>query len=231
MDLSRKLTFKEKKRYLEERHPTRNFRYVPKNLAVFGQDGKAITIGCSRKPPPPPEEVPGPGAYEIDPKTLHLDIPHTIQKRPETDYSTMTSEFEFLPLEPFTRPKTTIHNRDNIRFFTVNDVPPPTYLPPSPTPCSPTIGNRVVFRNIDEENPGPGQYSPIDCNRPKSAVFTIPKTPERDVWSLNLEAPGPGQYNTTPQLKKPKRWAGKLRVQPKNAIQRKSLKDEIKSMC
>lgn len=229
-EIQRRHTLKEKKRYLDEKHPIRNFRYVPKNPYIFGQDGKSITIGCSRKPPPPPEPVPGPGTYEIGGNTFHIDIPHTIQKRKETDYTTISSKIGFLQLEPFTRPVTSIHLRKDEDLFYINDSPGPNYFPKQEfSSTAPKIGIKTPYKHYDENIPGPGLYSPsVEFTRPKTASFTLSKAKQRDVWGQQPKTPGPGQYDIIPNLSKPKRWAGKLRVPSKTDFTRMSLQDEIK---
>jgi hypothetical protein len=226
----RRSGFASLRRQLDEKHPPHSFRYVPKNIAVFGQTGKTVTIGCSRKPPPPPEEFPGPGAYQVDPKTLYVDLPHLIQNRPESDYRTLTSDVDFLALTPFTRPSTHIGNRDNVRFFSVNDAPPPTYVVDTRESLAPlTIGQRFVRQDVSDA-PGPGEY-PVSDTRPGTAGFTIPHNPKRELWNPPPITPDPGEYNILPPLSKPKRWAEKLRTpcHPTNA--RKSLRDEIQAMA
>jgi hypothetical protein len=47
---------------------------------------------------------------------------------------------------------------------------------------------------------------------PRAPCYGIPKCPKREVWDDPLDTPGPGAYETIKQLRKPKRWAGKLRV-------------------
>lgn len=227
---NRKRSLKEKKRYFDEKYPIRNFRYVPKNPYIFGQDAKSITIGCSRKPPPPPEKIPGPGAYEIGGKSLQIDIPHTIQKRQETDYTSISSKIGFLPPEPFTRPATSIHGCGEYHNWCINDSPGPNYFPKSEfSHTAPKIGVRTFYKEYDDCIPGPGQYKPsIEFTRPRSAAFTVSKAENREVWGQISKNPGPGQYDIIPTLSKPKRWAGKLRVPPKNESPRMSLRDEIK---
>lgn len=229
-EINRRHTLREKKRYLDEKHPIRNFRYVPKNPYVFGQNAKSITIGCSRKPPPPPDPVPGPGAYEIDSKTFHIDIPHTIQKRKETDYTSISSKIEFLQPEPFTRPVTSIHKRNDDKLFYINDSPGPNYFPKHEfSSTAPKIGVRTIYKQYDDAIPGPGLYSPsVDFTRPKTAAYTLSKAKKEEVWGPPSKTPGPGQYDIIPNLSKPKRWAGKLRVPSKNEFPRMSLQEEIK---
>lgn len=226
----RKVGFNERRRQLDEKYPQKSFRYVPKNLTVFGQDGKAVTIGVSRKPPPPPEDTPGPGAYDFDPKTLFIELPHIIQNRPETDYSTLTSKCDYPELTPFVRPNTTIHQRDNIRFFSLNDAPAPQYVPPSLMNKSVMIRPRITQRSYDC-SPGPGYYTPTDSTRPRSAAFTVSRTKERELWEKPVDAPGPGQYEVLPKLSKPKRWAQKLRTPvSKHRPSRMTLEEEISTM-
>lgn len=231
MDKEKRMrSLKEKKRYFDEKHPIRYFRYTPKNPYIFGQDAKSITIGCSRKPPPPPEEVPGPGTYEIGGKSFQIDIPHTIQNRQETDYTSISSKIGFLQLEPFTRPATSIYRRDDKSLFYINDAPGPNYLPESDlTSTGPKIGNKINYKEFDCTIPGPGLYSPsVELTRPKTAAYTLSKSKQREVWGQIPKTPGPGEYNVIPNLSKPKRWAGKLRVPSKNENPRMSLQDEIK---
>jgi hypothetical protein len=212
---------------LDEKYPLHNFRYVPKNIAVFGQTAPAITIGISRPPPPPPEDFPSPDAYNVDPKTLYIDIPHLIQNRQETDYSTLTSGVDFLDLVPFTRPQTNIGGRDNFRFFAINDAPAPSFFPETTWALKPiTIGGRITTTVNATDSPGPGQYEALG-SRPDTAGFTIPRNPKRELWDPPAETPNPGLYNVLPQLSKPKRWAGKLRVPVPAGRVRRSLDDAI----
>ena len=230
---TRNLSLKEKRKKLDNKHPHRVFRYMPKNLSIFGQDGKRITIGCSRRPLHEHiNDSPGPGSYTVKPSTFVIDMPHTIQRRPETSYETMTSDIDFLDLQNFTGPKISIGDVGNVKFFKPDDNPPPEYLPTTPKIKSMTIGPKIPFKFGDDTIPGPGEYNPNEVNRPKSAAFSFTKSSERNVWAQNdmLYNPGPGQYNVIPELKKPKRWAEKLQVHPKIKIQRLSLKEEIRSM-
>lgn len=203
----------EKRKKLDEKHPIRSFIYYPKNLAVFGQDKVAIKIGCSRPPSAPPEEIPGPGAYEI--ATKNCTIPHKIQNRPETRYETISTNIDYLDLKPFSRSSSSAQKRGAIRSpYTTNDVPGPTYVPPAliDTGKKITIGKRVSVKYTTDV-PGPGEYNPI---RPSTTACSIPRSGQRSLWEGKEVSPGPGMYDVVPKLKKPKRWASKLRVLPKS---------------
>lgn len=221
-------SLKEKRKYLDEKHPHRHFRYSPKNLSVFGQDGKSITIGCSRNNSDIIEYASEPASFNVS-GSLYRKIPHTIQNRQETDYSTISSKVDYISLTPFTRPKTSIH----LRTETINhasDTPGPSYFPTSATPrSSPKIGLKLNYKFCDETIPGPGQYSPsVSLTRPKSAAYTIAKSTEDVPWADLSNTLGPGEYNISQYLSKPKRWAQKLQIKPKHPNKRLSLQDEIR---
>jgi hypothetical protein len=67
-------TLKERRPQLDERHASRSFRCVPKNLTICGQEGLSGTIDCSRKSPPPPQDFPRRGTYEIESKQMRFLI-------------------------------------------------------------------------------------------------------------------------------------------------------------
>jgi hypothetical protein len=228
-------SFKERRKQLDERHPSSAFRYIPKNLAVFGQDGISVTIGCSRKPPRPPEDSPGPATYELACHTFDIDIPHQIQKRPETDYRTLSPGVTFNNLDPFVAPLISRRNPERPaphlcerRYFTINDTPAPSYFRPTEQQIRPLTIGPPYHRDPPNSVPGPGAY-PMPDPGASAIGFTIPRDRGRDTWQGPRDSPPPGEYEVGPVLPKPKRWAGKLRV-PSRSRRRTSLNDEIRHM-
>jgi hypothetical protein len=225
--LEEKRSLKERKRVFDERHPTHSFRYVPKNLSVFGQEALSITIGCSRKPPPPPEDFPGPGTYEIKPKTLYVDIPHRISTRPETSYATISSGIDFPPLPPFGRPQTRIANRSSLYYFDPTDGASPAFCPKDHRRLV-TISAKVPTSD-ETAAPGPGKYPIVEAVPAQVPAYSVPKSKRREIWAKPPDAPPPGSYEVIPALPKPKRWASRYRVEVP-VKKRISLAEQIKAL-
>jgi hypothetical protein len=204
------LSLQERRRAFDERHPPHSLRHLPKNLSVFGQDGLSVTIGCSRKTPPPPDDFPGPGTYEIKPKTLYVNMPHQIRNRAEVSYATISSSIDYPPLPQFGRPQTQIATRSECYFFNPTEGPSPSFCPKNY--CRPlTISSKAQISD-ETEAPGPGKYVIGEGVAAHAPAYSVPKSKRREIWAKPPDAPPPGQYEVLPALPKPKRWAAKLRV-------------------
>ena len=192
----------------------------------FGAFSPQWTIPSSRREPRKKDEVPGPGAYELltekDSKYHHI-----IENRPEADYSTITSNVEIMNERDLQKPKNrTIGPLDGFHYY--------SRMPKSPAPCySPPVFDGIRPMTIGSKRrderpsgvPGPGAYSPTQATAKKVPSYEFPRFMKREVWQDALDTPGPGSYETVKQPKKPKRWAGKLRVRTADMKARESCRD------
>jgi hypothetical protein len=189
----------------------------------FGAYSPHWSIPSSRRPPTlPNEHNPGPGYYEVPHHEKDLRYPHVIANRPEFDYSTLTSNVEFVRLKGMpVSPPLSISPLDGIHFYMPMPVsPPPTF---NPETFSLSKGATIGLKRRDEPlnpAPGPGTYSPAVHFPSISHLF--PRMQEREIFREIPETPGPGTYQTTPPLVKPPRWAGKLRVRTEEMKERET---------
>jgi hypothetical protein len=203
------MSLREKRRQLDEKYPIHNFRYVPKQLGVFGQDAKSITIGTLRRRIVQLEATPGPGQYSVMANGPPDFQKHVIQNRPEVDYRSISRNVDFSPLTPFARPKTRIGELDGRSYFILPETPAPIYMPRyCQSSIAPSIKPRFTQREVSDV-PGPGAYEPY---RPSTVSFTMPRAQVRGFWESDTQIPGPGKYDTAHIPKVPKKWAEKLRV-------------------
>ena len=172
-------------------------------LEDFTKSTPTIKIGCSRKPPPPIEESPGPGDYEIPAAPKSTKIPHKICDTPTLTREPITSNIDFLTKRVFPRRlNTTIGERDNKHFYTVNDFPTVSYFTHSSMQSHPvTIGHKIP-RSFETDSPGPAKYSPI-CDVHKGPAYSLAGPKRRHDW-MNIDAdnaPPPCSYEPAPLSK------------------------------
>jgi hypothetical protein len=155
---------------------------------------------------------PGPGKYQVPAHEKDLRCPTVIGVRPESDYSTITSKVDLIrPSGMPDRPPQSIGPMDGFHYFMPMPVSPaPVFTPPTFfLSKGMTIGPK---RKPEPPNPapGPGAYSPGEHFPVHGHEF--PRMQGREIFRNIPQTPGPGAYETIPQLEKPHRWAGKLRV-------------------
>jgi hypothetical protein len=203
------MSLRERQKRIQEKYPVHNFRYVPKQLSVFGQDARAVTIGTVGQRIVALETTPGPGHYKVRGDSMRVKMPHVIQNRKSTDYRSVSSLVDFAPLRPFTQPKTRIGERDSRSYFQATDTPAPIYLPKQfRSSLATAIGVRAPPKE-PEDLPGPGTY---DLPRPSTVSCSMPRAVCFGFWEGDSRIPGPGKYNTVDIPEVPNRWTSKLRV-------------------
>lgn len=190
----------------------------------FGAWSPQWTIPSSRRDIKKRDEFPGPGTY--DPNEKNFKYHHIIENRPEADYSTLTSNVDIMNERDLQSPKkVTIAPLDGFHYYSrMPQSPGPQYSPPA-------FGGRpvtIASKRREEKpsgNPGPGAYSPTNATAKKVPSYEFPRFMKREVWQESLDTPGPGSYETVKQPKKPKRWAGKLRVRTSYMKERELYRD------
>jgi hypothetical protein len=183
---------------------------------TFGAFTPQWTIGSSRRPPKPPPDYPGPGKYD-PPDHVPADTryPPAIFPRPVYSDATITSNVDMTTPREFPADNgKTISRLDGSHYYLPMPVSPaPSFSPPVFDPRRRTTIGPKMKDQPPHFSPGPAKYSPVVVMIPRAPAYGIPKTPKREVFEDPPDTPGPGTYETIKQLKKPKRWAGKLRVQ------------------
>lgn len=163
----------------------------------FGKDAPRFTIGSSRRPPAPPEAVPGPGAYTppADPATTRkMKIRFPMAQDRDTTIS--VDNVEMVNLRTFPEMKLlNIGARPNRPFYDVIESPGPNYLPSSSLSVrAHKIGGNRKPEVIDRSAPPPGTYTPKHPGESTAPRYTFSGPSSRDQW-LNIEGkPGPSDY-------------------------------------
>jgi hypothetical protein len=192
----------------------------------FGAYSPQWTIPSSRHPPKPPPDFPGPGHYQVPAHPPDLRYPHVIVQKPVYDDATITSNVDMTTPRRFPGDDTRrIAEWDGIHYYMPIPIsPPPSYNPPVFDPRRRTTIGPKRKDDPPGPSPGPAKYTPVAV-LPRSAAFGIPKVQKREVWEDPPDTPGPGEYETIPQLRKPKRWAGKLRVRTERMKKKDATRD------
>ena len=215
---------------------TRKIKYISSAPDDFGTHSPHWTIPSSRTDPPAPPDYPGPGQYNIPPE-IRVNrknfVGQTIGIREETNYATVTSGIDYTShrLFPEIR-RRSISAQSNRHFYDAPVTPAPNYTPPGLEPKKITIGQRYKERPPDNI-PGPDAYNVKRPDLPTSICYSLPRKDLGEARSRSVtvlrnnttntilfnsepvpDTPGPGAYNVTPELRRPKRWTERLRVKP-----------------
>ena len=205
----------------------RKVKYVSSAPDDFGTQSPHWTIPSSRTDPPPPPDYPGPGQYNIK-SSIRVNkknfIGQTIGVRGETKYSTDTSNINIPNIRAFPEiRRRSISELSGRHFYDLDPTPAPTYNSPGLELKKKTIGARFKEKKPDKI-PSPAEYDVKRVDLPSPIYVALPR--KEDVYksrSLSYDSglgesindtPGPGAYNVTPELRKPKKWTERLRVHP-----------------
>jgi hypothetical protein len=169
-----------------------------------------------------PGQTPGPGFYPVPSDSVYaINRFHRIQERPETQYSTLSSNIGFSEhrVFPALRP-VTFGVRKELQYFKLEDTPSPNMPQPPTLPAQPVvIGNRLR-KSLPDPGPGPGCYNPIVRTRPLLVLRMSRERARGNVFATTVSSPGPGTYDPEPPLDPPKRWTVRLmKVKPLPVIQ------------
>lgn len=208
--MTRNLSIAERRKRFDNKHVIRSFRYIPKNPYIFGQQGKFVTIGCSRPPPPIIDQLPGPGEYDEESSTFYEQYPHKIQGKHYSSENCITQNCDFAP-QPSSIPDRplTIHTRTSSSFYRLSETPGPSFVPKSVTRPM-TIGSRARSRTI-ADSPGPGAYDVFSCPNSNWRTVKMSSKSEREVFRKPPDTPPPGAYEIVKKVHKPGKWADRLR--------------------
>ena len=171
-------------------------------VSEFGKDAPKVAIGCSRRPPKPPPETPGPGFYNppMAPKDTRIKIklsnsPQRIHKRP------LTANVDYIDARQFPdiRQKH-IGSRDGVSFIQPGDSPGCSYTAPSQlSKRAHRIGDKAkpfYYDALKNNTPGPERYTPKDTHMATAPQCQLLGPRYRADWLLdNAETPAPGLYN------------------------------------
>lgn len=172
--------------------------------------------------------TPGPGFYDIPissfDKTLHS---HSIQNRTEINQQSDAAEICFYDVNYESvmpqRLKTSIgkSKREDIFGYggsktssSLSKTPGPSMPQPETLPPNPIkIGVKLKQSNYENISPGPACYHPKNPERAllSSSMKNSHSKREVSIFSPVSDVPGPGSYDPTPPLQRPKRWASRLR--------------------
>jgi hypothetical protein len=181
--------------------------------------------------------TPGPGAYNVSRSSLS-NRAHYIQARKPFSMAKDTVDSELVDLRRFPESKgVSIGLRRSAVFSKLERSPGPYMSQPATIQTMPIrIGIRPVTR-FTNGVPGPGEYNPYAYERLRSSISMGKGSSERFIWPDSDRTPGPGAYNITKQLGRPKKWSRKLRnVKPVPVIQldrywRKKILERELAMC
>ena len=163
-------------------------------LYTFGKDGPHITISSSRRDPPDPDKVPGPGTYDPrdgNPRRLQPEIRSS---RKDQNAATLTSNIDYIDRRTFPETRQMkIGEKTNFDVFSVIDSPGPNYVPSSEVDMqrSHVIASRHIPKP-PEVTPGPGAYTPKPLKR--APMIVLGPKPRYD-WMEGEDTPGPGHYD------------------------------------
>ena len=215
---------------------TRKIKYISSVPDDFGSHSPHWTIPSSRSEPKPPPDYPGPGQYNLPPDFgVHRKnfVGQTIGVRSETDYSSITSGIDYTSKRIFPEiRRRSISQQSGRHFYDFPKTPAPDFNPPGLQPKKITIGQKYKEKKPDKI-PSPVDYDVKRVDLPSSIHHALPRKDFAEIRSRSVtvlcninnntplfnneqapDTPGPGAYNIIPELKRPKRWTERLRVQP-----------------
>jgi len=189
--------FLRQKSYISTNKPTEPDFYIGNDIN-FGNNGKKVSIGCSRPKVKPPEQTPGPGQYETPVEPFKTRFYHRISESHLESRKPTTNDIDFIDATVFPEEKPiSIGKIDNQKFFTVNDTPPCSFVEYR-TFEKPRIriGKKISCNQIDKI-PGPGEYTPKDVVHFRMPSYTLSGPKYRDEWLYQEKenTPSPGEYN------------------------------------
>lgn len=189
--------------------------------------------------------TPGPGFYNVPissfDKTRHS---HSIQNRTKIDQQSDAAAINFYDVNYESvmpqRLATSISRSKREDIFgygssktsnSLSKTPGPSMPQPETLPSNPIkIGVKLKQSNYESISPGPASYNPKNSESIQNVVSMKNSHSKREVsiFSPVSDVPGPGSYDPTPPLQRPKRWASRLKnIKPIPVIQ---LKRTIKMM-
>ncbi|KAK8866254.1 hypothetical protein M9Y10_009213 [Tritrichomonas musculus] len=183
--------------------------------------------------------TPGPGFYNIPTSSFDKNNhSHSIQSRTKIDQPSDAATLSFYDVNYKSvlpqRMPTSIgkSKREDIFGYgcskssnIISKTPGPSMPQPETLPSNP-IKIGVKPKQFDKENisPGPASYNP-QSSEPTKNVFSMKNSHSKrevSIFTPTSDVPGPGSYDPTPPLQRPKRWASRLKnIKPIPVIQLK----------
>ncbi|OHT12255.1 hypothetical protein TRFO_18065 [Tritrichomonas foetus] len=197
---------------------TRKYHFITRDPNRFGSLSPTWTIPSSRQDPRPVVPTPGPGAYEVPPSDHRLAPSFTIKERPSIDYTTVTSNIEYVNKREFPDiRKTTIGTKHPIRYGDPNIKAEPVAIPNFDGKWKSYKISERYLPPPPDQIPSPSRYNPNDPSLPTPISYSLPHSEERDVNAVPkemLDIPGPGSYDVVKPVINYTGWA--QRLIPKN---------------
>ena len=173
--------------------------YGKPSIGTFGSDAPMFTISSSRRNKVSRFQTPGPGAYNppIEPQeNLKIKRRIPIAQR-DVDKGSLTMNIDFIDKAIFPNKEIgkTIGTKSGGTFYMINDSPGPSYVPKSTLS---TRGHKITSRTgkrNDNDNPGPGKYSPTNPAMPKAPSYTCQGPKDRSKWLVTENNPSPSEYS------------------------------------